>query len=85
MSGYKKITGHVSRIFMKNFIKQILGVKRQKPIGNAKITEKILFYSEASVLKYHQNVSNSCCLSSLASDFHSIGYNRDFTALVNRV
>ena len=46
------------------------------PIGNAKITEEIDFHPRAPVLKYHQESSNSCCLSSLVSDFHSIGKKR---------
>ena len=53
------------------------------PIGSAKITEKIEFHSEAPVLKYHQELSNGCCLSSLASSFHSIVDNRDVTSLEN--
>ena len=43
------------------------------PIGNTKITEKIEFHPKAPVLKYHQESSNSCCLTSLASAFHIIG------------
>ena len=54
-------------------------------IGNAKTTEKILFHPASSVLKYHQKKSNSCCLSSLASAFHSIGDDRAVTALVNHI
>ena len=34
-------------------------------IGNLKITEEIEFHPRAPVLKYHQEPSNSCCLSSL--------------------
>ena len=37
------------------------------PIGNAKITRKVKFHPAASVIKYHQKISNSCCLSSLSS------------------
>ena len=55
------------------------------PIGNSKTTEKVQFHPEAPVIKYHQNSSNSCCLSSVASDFHFIGDNRAVTALVNRI
>ena len=43
------------------------------------------FYPAALVIKYHQNSSNSCCLSSLASDFHFIGDERSVTALVNHI
>ena len=53
------------------------------PIGNEKITNEIQFQPAAPVIKYHQKLSNSCCLSSLASAFHSIGYNWDVTSLVN--
>ena len=60
---------------------QIFGL----PIGNAKITRKVQFHLAAPVMKYHQKTSNSCCLSSLASDFRRIGYNRAVTALVNRI
>ena len=58
-------------------IYQIFGV----PIGNAKITRKLQFHPAAPVVKYHQNTSNSCCLSSLASAFHYYGDNRDFKPL----
>ena len=37
------------------------------------------------MLKYHQKLSNGCCLSSLASSFHSIGDNRAATSLENRI
>ena len=37
------------------------------------------------MIKYHQNTSNSCCLSSLESDFHCIGNNKAVPALVNRI
>ena len=35
---------------------QIFGV----PIGNAKTTEEIQFHPAAIVIKYHQNLYNSC-------------------------
>ena len=53
------------------------------PIGNVKITDEIQFRPAAPVIKYHQKLSNSCCLSSLASSFHVIVDNRAVTALVN--
>ena len=53
------------------------------PIGNAKITEKIVFHPASPVLKYHQNASHSCCLSGLSSNFHSIDEDRSETALAN--
>ena len=55
------------------------------PIGNAKITENIQFHPEATVLKYHQKSSNSCCLIILASYFHSIGYKRSVSAPKNLI
>ena len=54
------------------------------PIGNAKMTKKVQFHTEAPLIKYHQKSSNSCCLSSLESSFHCIGDSRAITALVNR-
>ena len=58
---------------------QIFGVK----IGNAKMTRRVQFHPEAPLIKYHQNSSNSCCLSSLASAFHCYSDNRSVSALVN--
>ena len=37
------------------------------------------------MLKYHQNSSNSFCLSSLVSAFHSIFDNRNENAFANRI
>ena len=44
---------------------------------------KVGFHPIVSVLKYHEEWSNSCCLIILASAFHSIGEKKDVTALVN--
>ena len=52
-------------------------------IGNAKITEKIVYHPAAPVLEYHKILAKICCLSSLTSDFHSTGDNRDVTTLWN--
>ena len=60
---------------------QIFGV----PIGNTKTTTKIQFHPAAPVIKYHQKSYTSCCLSSLESAFHFIGYDRDVTSLVDCV
>ena len=60
---------------------QIFGV----PIGYAKITGKLQFHPAAPVIKYHQKIPNSCCLSSLASAFHCINDNRDKPNLVNSI
>ena len=54
-------------------------------IGNAKITRKAQFHPAAPVIKYHQKTYNSCCLSSLASAFHCINYNRYIYSLVNSI
>ena len=53
------------------------------PIGNAKRTRKVQFHPESPVIKYHQKTSNSCCLRSLASDFHCICDNRAVPDLLN--
>ena len=53
------------------------------PIGNAKMIENIMFNPEAPMLKYHQKLSNSFCLSSLTPAFHIIGDNRDVPALAD--
>ena len=55
------------------------------PIGNAKITERIVIHPESPVLKYHQKLPNSFCLSSLASAFHSIDEDRDATSLADNI
>ena len=70
-----KFRGDDTKIF------QIFGV----PIDNAKITRKVQFHPAAPVIKCHQKISNNCCLSSLASDFHFINDNRDLPALVNSI
>ena len=55
------------------------------PIDNAKIAETIVFHPEAPVMKYHQNLSNSCSLSGLASAFHIICDTRAATDLDNHI
>ena len=62
-------------------ISQIFGV----PICNAKITRKLQFHPAAPLIKYHQKTYNSCCLISLASDFHCINNNRAVPALVSSI
>ena len=44
-----------------------------------------MFHPESPVLEFHQKTYNTCCLSSLASAFRSIGYNRAVAALVNHI
>ena len=87
MSGYKKISGHVNQIFIENCIKLNEGMMIifGLPIGNVKITRKLQFHPAAPVIKYYQNTSNSCCLSSLLSTFHCINENRAVPALVNSI
>ena len=68
---------------MKSFIKQILWVKIWKYINYLQYQLVIEFRPEAPVLQYHQQLSNSYCLSSLASAFRNIGDKRAATALSN--
>ena len=70
-----KFRGYDTKIF------QIFGV----PIGNAKITRKLQFHLAAPVMNYHQKTSNIFCLSSLASAFHCINYNRGVNFLVTSI
>ena len=50
-----------------------------------KTKENIVFHSEEPVIKYHQTTFNSCYLSSLESDLHSIGDNRAVFSHVNKI
>ena len=43
------------------------------PIGNAKETGEIKYDLQAPIVEYHQNASNNCCFSSLASAFTASG------------
>ena len=82
----------MNQISIDNCNKLNLGAMIQKifqifrvPIGNAKITRKLQFHPEAPVIKYHQKTYNICYLSSLASSFNCIGYNRAVPPLVNLI
>ena len=55
------------------------------PIGNARMNQKVRFRTEAPLIKHHQHISNSCCLSSLESAFHCIGNNRYVAAISNLI
>ena len=55
------------------------------PVGNEKITENMVFCPAYPVLNHHQKLSDSCCLRSLASAFHSICDNRAVTDLANYI
>ena len=55
------------------------------PIGNTKMTKQLQLRTEVPLIKYHQNSSNICCFSSLASAFNGIGDNRAVTSLVTRI
>ena len=46
----------------------------QVPIGNAKVVLSFVFHEDAPILSYRQKSLNSCCYSSLASDFASINH-----------
>ena len=91
MIGQKKSLGQAKQISIENCIKLNLGVMIQKfqifrvPISNAKIPRKLQFHPAASVIKYHQKTSNSCCLSILASEFHCIDDNRNLSTLANSI
>ena len=43
----------------------------QVPIRNAKVVKSFMFQKDAPILSYFQKTLNSCCCSSLASDFAS--------------
>ena len=47
----------------------------QVPIGNSKCVESFKFRNDAPILKYCQKSLNSCCFSSLESDFSGINHN----------
>ena len=49
------------------------------------MTKNVQVQPEAPLIQYHQKSSNSCCLSSLASALHCIGYNRDVSDLVHHI
>ena len=91
MNGWHKISGHVKRIYMKKLSKKNRGQDMKiyplffVPIDNAKIAETIVFHPEAPVMKYHQNLANSCSLSGLASAFHIICDTRAATDLDNHI
>ena len=46
------------------------------PIGSAKFTSQVQYKSDAPITAYQQQDQNSCCLSSLASDFK---FSNEFT------
>ena len=54
-------------------------------ISNAKTTEEIEFNPITSLIKYHQELSNIFCLSSLAASIHSIGEMKAATSLANYI
>ena len=55
------------------------------PIGNSKNLDETRFNTDASMLKYCQNTSNSCCVSSLASAFDSINKIKFINATSKRI
>ena len=82
----------MNQISIKELYQKYFGVDNTKTnqlfavsIGDAKITDKIQFHPAAPVINNHENSSNSCCLSSLVSSFHSINDNRAVPALVNYI
>ena len=57
----------------------------QVPIGNEKCVESFNFNNDAPILKYCQKSLNSCCFSSLASDFVSIKQIKATNAISSRI
>ena len=55
------------------------------PINNAKNVEEMKFHIDAPMLKYCQSTSNSCCFSSLESEFDSINQIKDANAISKRI
>ena len=53
----------------------------QVTIGNGKCVETLNFHSDTPILKYFQRSLNSCCFSSLSSDFDSINQNKAANAI----
>ena len=49
--------------------------------GNAKCVESFKFQNDAGILNYCQNSLNSCCFSTLVSDFDSINHNKSDNAI----
>ena len=51
------------------------------PIIISKNVEEMKFHIDSPMLKYPQNTPNSCCLSSLASDFKSLNQIKALNAI----
>ena len=54
-------------------------------IGNAKETGELEYNIQAPLVAYHHNASNSCCFSSLASEFTASGENNSARAIGIRI
>ena len=54
-------------------------------IGNTKCEEEMKFHSKTPMLKYCQSVLNSCCFSSLESDFDSINQTKAINAITMHI
>ena len=54
-------------------------------IGNTKFVEEMKFHSKGPMLKYRQKSLNSCCFSSLASDFHSTNQTKAANSIAIRI
>ena len=57
----------------------------QVTIGYAKCVESFEFQNDAPIFKYCQKSLNSCCISSLASEYNSINHNRDVNAISSHI
>ena len=55
------------------------------PIVNDKNVEEMKFRIDSPMLKYHQNASNSCCVSSLESSFDSINQIKATNSISKRI
>ena len=55
------------------------------PIGNEKVVKSFMYQKDAPIIRYCQKKLNSCCFSSLASDFASIKQFKDENAISIRI
>ena len=55
------------------------------PIVNTECVDEMKVHSKAPMLKYPQNLFNSCCFSSLESAFDSINQTKSANAIAMRI
>ena len=75
------------KLFQNNDNEQEAGSFRifEVPIGNEKVVKSFVFHKYAPTLIYRQKSLNSCCFSSLASDFASINQIKAADAISLRI